>query len=150
MTNAMVTVPLIELAIALRPAPGQTVCGDVAVGVPFADGFLVGVIDGLGHGPEAAVAAAAAAQVLRENPSAPVIELIDRCHRRLKVTRGAVMSLASFDSRHKTMTWIGVGNVEGTLLRGRYATLRRRRESLLVRGGVVGANIPRLVPVTLS
>src|SRR5437764_14087643 len=46
-----------------------------------------------------------------------VILLVGRCHKRLRSTRGVVMSLASFDARESIMTWIGIGNVAGLLLR---------------------------------
>jgi len=41
------------------------------------------------------------------------------------------------------MTWVGVGTVEGVLLRAR-AAVSPRRESLLLRGGVVGVHLPAL------
>src|SRR5205085_118318 len=54
--------------------------GDLHVVVPSADGALVAVIDGLGHGPEAAVAAREAARLLAEDARGSVAELIRRCH----------------------------------------------------------------------
>jgi hypothetical protein len=42
------------------------------------------------------------------------------------------------------MSWLGVGNVEGALYR-RDQSLRPARESLLLRGGVVGFRLPRLL-----
>src|SRR6185295_3905088 len=66
-------------------------------------------------------------------------------------TRGVVMSLASFNAVDRTMTWAGVGNVEGVLLR-KDATTNSDHEMLLSRGGVVGQRLPRLaasvVPVS--
>jgi hypothetical protein len=53
------------------------------------------------------------------------------------------MSLASFNDRDDTMTWIGVGNVEGVLLRAQ-PTPGAPRESVLLRGGVVGYDLPPL------
>src|SRR5207302_625292 len=98
---------------------------------------LVAAIDGLGHGEGAAQASGLAVETLAREPSAPVDDQLRRCHERLKGTRGAVMSLARFDSDRSEMTWSGVGNVEGMLLR-LDPTANRRRESLLVFGGVVG------------
>ena len=40
----------IEWSVASRALPGQSVSGDLHVVVPTADGALIGVIDGLGHG----------------------------------------------------------------------------------------------------
>src|SRR5689334_17018978 len=99
------------------PMPGQHSSGDVGVVVEFPGGALVAVIDGLGHGDEACKAARAAERVLVAEPQASVSELVQRCHHQLRGTRGAVMSVASFDGRRDTMSWLGVGNVEGLLFR---------------------------------
>jgi negative regulator of sigma-B (phosphoserine phosphatase) len=104
---------------------------------------LLGALDGLGHGEEAAAASAIAVGVLEEEPEAPLERLIRRCHEALLQTRGVVMSLASFDGREGTLTWSGVGNVAGVLLRAD-ASAVPEREELLLRGGVVGQRLPEL------
>jgi negative regulator of sigma-B (phosphoserine phosphatase) len=129
---------------ALGDAPES---GDLHVVAPFDDGALVALIDGLGHGPEAAVAARAAAEILSANPAEPVRVLVERCHEGLRRTRGAVLSLAAFDARTSTMTWAGVGNVDAVLVRA--APARPPREALGLRGGVVGYNLPSFQPATL-
>jgi len=53
------------------------------------------------------------------------------------------MSLASFNGRDNTMTWLGVGNVEAMLLRAD-AAASPRRENVLLRSGVVGCQLPAL------
>src|SRR2546422_8836961 len=92
---------IIEWAAAGRALGGPSeACesGDIHVAAPFPKGILVGVIDGLGHGPEAAQAARTAARVLTAHAGEPVQALIQRCHGSLRNTRGAVMSLASFST----------------------------------------------------
>ena len=122
--------------------------GDLHVVVHFADGALVALMDGLGHGPEAAAASIAAVPILEAYAGDPVPTLVQRCHEGLRKTRGVAMSLASFDSRHSSMTWIGVGNVDGVLLRiGGQA--KRRGEAIALRGGVVGYRLPPLHADTL-
>lgn len=134
---------LIEWHVAASTRPGENESGDLHIVRSFEDGVLVGVVDGLGHGEEAAAAGRAALEVLAESPENGVISLVKRCHDRLRPTRGVVLSLASFKVKEKMMTWIGVGNVEGVLLRcDPKAT--PRRESLLLRNGVVGDSLPRL------
>jgi hypothetical protein len=117
--------------------------GDLHVVVPFRGGAVVTLIDGLGHGPEAAFAARAAIPVLEQHASESVLFLIQRCHEALRKTRGAVMSVASFRAIDSSMTWIGVGNVEGVLLRaqGEHA---RTDQAIAARGGVVGYQLPAL------
>jgi phosphoserine phosphatase RsbX len=127
---------------------GQAASGDGHLVKPFPDGVLVAVVDGLGHGPEAAAAAALAVRTLESYAEQPVISLVERCHKTLRGTRGAVMSLASYSARESTMAWVGVGNVEGVLLR-RPGTLRAGRESLLLRGGLVGTQVPTLTAAVI-
>jgi phosphoserine phosphatase RsbX len=134
---------LLEWGMAGQPLAGQSESGDLGLVLPFPGGILVGALDGLGHGDEAAAVARSAAEVLRAQPEAPVIWLVRECHRALGDTRGVVMSLASFSARYATLTWIGIGNVEGLLLRAD-AAATPPRETLLLRGGVVGFKLPEL------
>ena len=54
------------VGVASKTLQGQSVSGDIHVVIPFNEGLLVAVIDGLGHGPEAAIASMAAAKTLVE------------------------------------------------------------------------------------
>ncbi|MFL5302989.1 MAG: SpoIIE family protein phosphatase [Anaeromyxobacteraceae bacterium] len=132
--------PLVEWGAAAAALDGAPHSGDLHVVAPYPGGVLVAAIDGLGHGPEAALAARAAADVLEASAGAPLERLFDQCHDALRKTRGAVMSLAAFDARSSTVSWGGVGNVEGILLRASGA----RRESISLRGGIVGYQLPPL------
>lgn len=133
----------LEWAVAERTLRGETESGDLYLVAPFADGALAAVIDGLGHGPEAAQAARAARAILSEDPGAPAEQLMRRCHEGLRGTRGVVLSLASINTATDTLTWVGVGDVEGLLLRGDPAA-RPASQSILLRGGVVGYQLPPL------
>lgn len=134
---------MLEWGVAAAPLPGQTDCGDRHVVQAFAGGVLVAVIDAIGHGAEAARVAGLAASVLERHPAEPVHALLLRCHKRLRGSRGAAISVASFDQRTAMMNWLGVGNVNGVLV---YAGARPkpRPESLLVRSGMVGDHLPEL------
>jgi negative regulator of sigma-B (phosphoserine phosphatase) len=147
--------PLIEWGVASRKFPGANDSGDQYVVEPFQprgpskpDGVLVGVVDGLGHGPKAAIAAKEAVAVLQEHAHEPLVWLFERSHKRLRKTRGVVMSLASFNARGRIMTWMGVGNVEGLYLRGS-APARAKPDRLLLRGGIVGYRLPSLRPAVI-
>ncbi len=141
---------LIEWAVAEVARAGQTESGDRYLATTTPDGALVAVVDGLGHGADAADAAKVAVRSLERHAHQPVIPLVRDCHHSLRGTRGAVISVASFTARDQAMTWLGVGTVEGLLLRAQATS--PRRESLLLRGGVVGVHLPALaaeiVPVT--
>lgn len=134
----------IECGVAARALYGQNEIGDSYAVVHFDGGAMVAVIDGLGHGSEAATAARIANTVLERNAQESVITLVRLCHEKLKATRGVVMSIASFNANDSTVTWLGVGNVEGVLLhRDSYGTLTQ--EVLALRGGVIGDQLPSLI-----
>ncbi|MBI5549241.1 MAG: SpoIIE family protein phosphatase [Deltaproteobacteria bacterium] len=71
---------------------------------------LLAVIDGTGHGPEAAEAARQACQVIGAHAQLRPAALLERCHRELRTTRGAAMGLLRIDSEMKGQ-FAGVGNV---------------------------------------
>jgi hypothetical protein len=139
---------ILEWGTAGAPLEHGEVSGDLAVVVPFTDGVLVAVIDGLGHGPEAATASRAAATVIEECAGDPLDSVVRRCHEEIRGTRGVVMSLASFDARTSSMEWIGVGNVAAILLRTGHTRLAGR-EAVQNRGGVVGYRLPTLAVSTI-
>src|SRR5215813_8428000 len=135
--------PLLHGCVATHTLAGQSVSGDVHVVTPFPGGVLVAVIDGLGHGKEAVTAATLAVATLSAHVQDSPLLLLQYCHEQLKGTRGVVMSLASFRAYDALMTWVGVGDVEGVLLRSD-AAANPARESLPLRGGVVGYQLPSL------
>lgn len=122
----------------------EVVSGDLHVVLTFRGGGLVALFDGLGHGPEAAAASSAAMAVLHERPDELPLRLVQQCHEALRRTRGVAMSLASFRAADSSLTWIGVGNVDGVLLRAAHPGPERLDEAINVRGGVVGLQLPPL------
>jgi hypothetical protein len=109
---------------------------------PVSDGVLIAVVDGLGHGAEAAMAAEVATATLETYSREPVISLLERCHSALRHTRGAAISVASFSATYASMTWVGVGNVEGIVLRADKAV--SAQEHIPLFPGVAGYRLPPL------
>jgi phosphoserine phosphatase RsbX len=133
----------LDLGVAERPLAGEWRSGDRAVLVAYHGGALVAAIDGLGHGGDAADAAAVAAEVLGAHADEEPAHLIEACHQALARTRGAVMTLARFDLEARRLSWTGVGNVEGRLVHAS-AGPRAPTEGALTKGGVVGYNLPSI------
>lgn len=134
---------LLEWGIARTTLTGQDVSGDLHLVEPFLNGVLVAVVDGLGHGPEAACASETAIATLKSYAGDSITSLVQRCHENLKKTRGVVLTLASIKGLDSTLAWLGVGNVEGMLIRAN-PEAKPQRESLLLRSGVVGYRLPTL------
>jgi hypothetical protein len=133
----------LDWACAGRPLPGETVSGDLAVHLALDGGAVLAVIDGLGHGVEAAAAAARAREVVVATAAeVPIDEVLVLAHGALLRTRGVAMTIASVRCAGQ-MTWVGVGNVEAYHLRsdGNRAV---RAASAVLYGGVVGYRLPRV------
>ena len=135
--------PLVEYGVAKFVLPGQGESGDHHLVRCGGNGILIAAIDGIGHGEEAASAANAAVSILKAGADEPVISLVQRCHEGLRMTRGVVLSLATIDPEHGMMTWLGVGNVQGVLMRAG-SKKGAVQEVLLLRAGVVGSQLPAL------
>jgi len=135
---------LIDWAVAERAMPGQKRSGDMHLVKVEEKKALIAVIDGLGHGDDAAEVAKATVAVLKEcSISDPLEYMIGLCHKVLLQSRGVVMSLARIDAQNDTMLWLGVGNVDGLLFHSD-GSHTLTRSSMVLRGGVVGYQLPSL------
>lgn len=134
-----------EWAAKARPRPGEQVCGDRPIAVQVnGTGALMGVVDGLGHGAEAARAALCGVEVLRDACAEPLDALVRRCHRAMADTRGAAMTLAQIDFPSNTLRWIGIGNVSANLVAKKPGGVEVRSSARLV-GGIVGYRLPEIL-----
>ncbi|HEX6421334.1 MAG TPA: SpoIIE family protein phosphatase [Acidimicrobiales bacterium] len=138
----------LDYARAGRPMVGEHVSGDLALHVLHPGGSLLGVLDGLGHGPEARHAAERARDVVAACAGRPVDELVRAAHDELASTRGVAMTLADAGCDGR-MRWLGVGNVEAHVLRLEGYRVRRVASPVLF-GGVVGYRLPRLRASTVE
>jgi len=141
---------LLEWGIASHSLDRDAGSGDCYVVKPIPTGVLLAVVDGLGHGKQATEAARLAVATVHEYFQGSIIPIFSRCHERLKGTRGVVMSLVLFSGAARTITWAGVGNVEGLLIRRIGSGVRQ--DSLLLGSGVIGDRLPpvRASTITIS
>ena len=130
----------VDIGIAERTRGGEEQSGDRCVVAGNGRRVLLGVIDGLGHGPEAAQAAAAAATILETFVHEPVDSLLQRCHARLRATRGAAITIVAIDTSAHSLEWVGAGNVVAALQQIEPFGLPATRE-LLVRAGAAGTSL---------
>jgi serine/threonine protein phosphatase PrpC len=138
-----------EVGVAAAAVDGQRSSGDIHL-VHYGENFvLMAVIDGIGHGDGAAAAALAASSVVLAHAAEPLEAQVELCHEQLRSTRGAVMSLASIFPKDGQMTWLGVGNVLGVVQRAKSAK-GTGQETLLLRAGVVGAQLPSMYAATVA
>jgi anti-sigma regulatory factor (Ser/Thr protein kinase) len=98
-------------------------------------GLAAMVVDGLGHGPDAAVAAAAAISAFRAQPLADPPASVFRAHEAMRGTRGGVLAVCVIDPGSDRVDFAGVGNVSGCVL------LAPGRERLVSRDGTIGTHV---------
>lgn len=116
--------------------------GDAWLVLPRAEGVLVAALDALGHGPVAGASAAHACDLITANADGPLERILQHCHRGLKGTRGVAITAAVIDESNGTLSWLGLGNVQGWLHRARPGAAQVR--PLLIRSGIVGRVLPGL------
>jgi phosphoserine phosphatase RsbX len=101
----------VHVASAQRPCPGFDVSGDAAVVRALDGATLFGVVDALGHGPQAAeVADAAVAYLAQVDVRRNIEEIVEGLHLALARTRGAAAGLCL--ARDEVIDLSIVGNVE--------------------------------------
>jgi negative regulator of sigma-B (phosphoserine phosphatase) len=147
--DAAMNATTLEWGVAALPFAGESESGDEYVVKAFDAGALVAVIDALGHGPEAAYTAGIARVVLEQHAGEKPAAILRRCHEEMRNTRGAAISVASFDWSRRIMTWLGIGNVSGVLVRAD-AEIKPRVKQMVVHGGVVGYQLPEPRPITMQ
>lgn len=127
-----------RIGVVCVPIRGETECGDDWRIAVARQRISVLVVDGLGHGPNAATAAASATarfpQVADRVPELVVAELDNA----LRDTRGAALSVAVIDEGSRTARFCGVGNVEARVIGG------QRTEHFILQNGIVGHTMPTL------
>ncbi|WP_093397864.1 ATP-binding SpoIIE family protein phosphatase [Halopseudomonas xinjiangensis] len=93
----------------------ETACGDGWHLAVDAQRICVLVVDGLGHGEDAAKAALAGTTAFAEHPFDPPETLIADMHRSMQGTRGGAAAIAQFDARDGNVKFAGIGNIGARL-----------------------------------
>jgi anti-sigma regulatory factor (Ser/Thr protein kinase) len=101
----------LELGAVCLPKTGEEVPGDSWLLERSGDYRTMLVMDGLGHGPNAARAARAATEAFALHPSATPGALMQICHGALAATRGAAGAAARVEPAKKHGSFAGVGNI---------------------------------------
>lgn len=118
--------------VVCMPVRGEQVCGD-GWAVIAGDGYtVVALVDGLGHGPEAARAAETAMAAVRAHAEAAPADIIRAAHGPLRATRGAALAVARVEPGRRQLRFAGIGNISAVV-----ATVEGTR-SMASHNGIVG------------
>jgi anti-sigma regulatory factor (Ser/Thr protein kinase)/serine/threonine protein phosphatase PrpC len=131
--------PYLEVGAVSLPNQGESVCGDDWAWASDSGRNMLMVADGLGHGPHAALASTEATAVLELKRSRPPIEIMGAAHDALKKTRGAAAALIELQADHRTVTYVGVGNIVSAVV-----SPTRGIRRMASQNGTVGMQAPRL------
>ena len=100
------------------PKHGEEVSGDGWGLGDFAGRFVCTLVDGLGHGHDAAIAARAAVAIAQEHGDKAPAEIVERAHGALRSTRGAALAVGAVDVEKKLLRFCGVGNIAARIVEG--------------------------------
>lgn len=125
--------------IAMRALGDAPHCGDLCAYWSDGSKITLCIADGLGHGKEAAAAAAAAVGYVGDHRQEPLQAVFEGCNKAIAGTRGVAMGIAVMDLPDGRLSYSAIGNTRGmvygkknTWLNGDY--------------GIVGAGYRRLAP----
>jgi len=120
------------------PLPSELACGDAWAAAGRDAELLLMVADGLGHGPEAALASQAAVALADARASFAPEALLQRAHAALRGTRGAALAVACLNLAEGTLRFAGIGNISVSL----HAASTSRH--LVSHNGIVGSNMRKV------
>lgn len=100
-----------EVGLLGRAYPGERLSGDHALWIWSEEALVAGVVDGLGHGPEAREAADRAMELMREQLSLAPELVLEHCDAGLRGTRGASLGVVRLDRQSGVLSHACVGNV---------------------------------------
>lgn len=132
-----------DVGYARRAMAGEAVCGDRCGVWRTQQRIVLALADGLGHGPQAAVAADAALSFIGDQLDASCETLFAGCDKALTDTRGVALAIAIIEPARGRLTHAAVGNIRSVVI----GVGRERR--LQGACGIVGAGYSGLVPESL-
>jgi phosphoserine phosphatase RsbX len=127
----------VAIGTACSIAAGEDIAGDEVVVARQFPLTLIGLADGLGHGPHAAQAASAFCRYVQERVSMPLEDLLTGAGEMLTSTRGAAAALLRIDERAGEIEFSGVGNVA-------LKSLTRNAMPIFCSAGILGRRVRRL------
>lgn len=115
------------------PKAGERVSGDAWLSESRRGRRMLAVVDGLGHGPDAAVASRAALEAAAKHFDARPAAIVEAMHGALRATRGAAAAVAMLQGER--CDYCGIGNISGAIVHGRAA------KSMVTHNGILGHNV---------
>jgi len=127
----------LRIGASYHALPGETTSGD-AWHLGIEDHCIAAlVVDGLGHGGEAAAAAGQAVLTFAESSCSDPLQQVQAMHRAMAGTRGGAVAIALYNSASQSMRFAGIGNI------GARVVAPGRARGLASMPGIVGVQLRR-------
>ena len=136
-SGALAPDPLATGVICAEKA-GEPVTGDGWAVLQGRGKLIVFVVDGLGHGPEAASASRAAIETVERTAQRNAPDIMDAVHSALRPTRGAAAAIALLQPESELCTFCGIGNISASI-RGAGQT-----RSMVSHNGTLGHQVRKI------
>ena len=124
-------------AISLAKA-GEEVSGDAWTLVQGRGRQVLLLVDGLGHGQDAAAAARAAVAAAERNAALNAAELLETVHAALRPTRGAAAAVLMLQAESELCTICGVGNIAAMI------RAQGRTRNMVSHNGTLGHQVRKM------
>lgn len=122
----------LHIGISQHSLHDDPACGDVWSLAIDGPRISVLVIDGLGHGEDAEVAARAGEVEFQRRPFDSAEQIFDDMHHAMRGTRGGAAAVVQFDAGSGGLRFVGIGNIGATLIEG------DKTRGLVSHPGIVG------------
>ena len=129
----------LDFHVITRAYPGMALNGDAFLIKLWEEYALIAVIDGLGHGKFAHLAAVKARNYIEKHFDLSLGEIFSGTARACAGTRGVVMAIAVIDWKTEKLSLASVGNINLRVFN------TREPVHAMIRRGVIGVNAPRPV-----
>lgn len=129
-----------EFGVICLPIRGEEVAGDGWLYERNVTRSLLAVVDGLGHGPDAALAAHAALETFARRSGDTPAGMMDMAHAALRPTRGAAAAVAAWDPVSGRGQFCGVGNINAVVIG------QAGQRSLVSHNGTLGHSARTMTP----
>lgn len=126
----------LEVGAVCLPISGEQECGDAWALQTRQGEPRMALADGLGHGPIAAEASAAALSFFEQSAYARLEDLMTAMHQRMRHTRGAAVAIMELGQNE--VRFVGVGNIAGAVVS------EDTTRNMVSHNGTVGHHLHRL------
>lgn len=127
----------LDIGIRIRCSYGQRLSGDQVCVATLPYGYLIGIIDVTGHGPDANTLSNRLANLINDHATSDLLSLMNLLHTEATGTIGASVGLAYINTQTAQIDYLGLGNT--TLL-----LLSNENWRPVSRSGVLGTRLPTL------